>query len=126
MEVSEGAQRLLAQMLNKSFYVVIRIPADLSKFQGLLEAHLQWAISAEKRGELFASGPFVSEQAGVPGSSGGMSIIRASTPEAAHQILSEDPFIKNGVYIPEIKKWLLMEGGMTVTMRFSDQAHILR
>lgn len=33
MEVSEGAQRLLAQMLNKSFYVVIRTPADLSKFR---------------------------------------------------------------------------------------------
>lgn len=125
MDINDDARGLLAKMLQKPLYVALRTPNDLSRFGELLEAHLRWAIAAEQRGELFASGPFV-EEGGVPGALGGMSIVRASSMEEAQQILSRDPFIREGVYLPSIRKWLLMEGGVTVTLRFSDQSYLLR
>lgn len=125
MEIDDNARSLLAHMLQKPLYVALRTPHDLARFGELLEAHLRWAIGAEKRGELFASGPFI-EDGGTPGALGGMSIVRAASMEEAQQILSRDPFIREGVYLPSIRKWLLMEGGVSVTLRFSDQSYLLR
>lgn len=125
MDTGDKARSLLEKMLQKPLYVALRTPNDLSRFNELLEPHLQWAIAAEARGELFASGPFVAPDS-VPGALGGMSIVRAASLEEAQKILSEDPFVKQQVYIPSIKKWLLMEGGFNVTVRFSDQSFLLR
>jgi uncharacterized protein YciI len=124
MQISEGAKGLMQQMLQKPLYVVLRTPHDLTRFSDLLEEHLQWAIAAEKRGELFASGPFL--DGGTPGAAGGMSILRAGSEAEAQRILSADPFIREKVYMPFIKKWMLMEGGVTVTVRFSDQSCLVR
>lgn len=125
MEINDNARQLMAQMLQKPLYVALRLPYNLTRFSELLEAHLQWAIAAERRGELFCSGPFI-EEGGTPGALGGMTIVRASTLEEAHEILARDPFIRENVYTPSIKKWLLMEGSCTLTIRFSDQSYILR
>jgi uncharacterized protein YciI len=125
MEISDNAKSLMQQMLQKKLFVALRTPHDLSRFPELLEAHLQWAIAAEKRGELFASGPFI-EQGGVPGAAGGMSILRAGSLAEAQRILADDPFIREQVYMPFIKQWMLMEGGLTVSVRFSDQSYLLR
>jgi len=119
------AQALMQGMLKKPLYVVLRTPVDLSRINELLPAHLEWAVQCEKRGELFASGPFVQE-GGAPGTGGGMSIFRADYVAEVERILSGDPFIQQGVYAADIKKWLLMEGGVTVTFRFSDQSYVLR
>ena len=70
MDLTPTAQDMLRAMLNKPLFVALRNPADLSKSAALLEAHLQWAVAAERRGELFASGPFIAEGA-PPGSLGG-------------------------------------------------------
>jgi len=125
MQINDNARQLMAGMLQKALYVAVRVPQDLTRFGELLESHLQWAIAAERRGELFASGPFV-EEGGVPGALGGMTIVRASSLEEAQAILARDPFIREGVYVPTVRKWMLMEGGFTVTMRFSDQSYLLR
>lgn len=125
MRNDDETQQLLAQMLRKPFYVAVRTVCDLSRFDALLNPHLRWAIAAEQRGWLLASGPFVQPDAAL-GAAGGMSIVRASSLEEAQQILADDPFISEGVYNVEIKKWLLMEGGVTVTLRFSDQSYLLR
>jgi uncharacterized protein YciI len=125
MEITDNARGLLAKMLQMPLYVALRTPNDLSRFGAVLEAHLQWAIAAEQRGELFASGPFV-EEGGVPGALGGMSIVRAASLEEAQQILALDPFIREQVYTASIRKWMLMEGGVSVTLRFSDQSYLLR
>jgi uncharacterized protein len=117
---SEAAQLLLRSMLNKPLYVALRTPRDTSRMEELLEPHLRWAIAAERRGELFASGPFVAE--GVsPGMLGGMSIVRAGSEQEARAILAADPFVAAGVFSLELRRWLLMEGGFTLTVRLSDQ-----
>jgi uncharacterized protein YciI len=120
MDLTSVAQEMLRAMLNKPLFVALRNPADLTKSASLLEAHLQWAIAAERRGELFASGPFVAEGA-APGSLGGMTIVRAASHDEARRILEQDPFVREGVVSIDLRKWSLMEGGVTVSMRFSDQ-----
>jgi len=125
MQVSSQAQALMQDMIKKPLFVALRKPADLTRFHELLPAHLQWAVQCEQRGELFASGPFIdaNRQAGAPG---GMSIFRAGSIDEVERILSGDPFISQGVYTAEIKKWMLMEGGMSVTVSFSKQTYQLR
>jgi uncharacterized protein YciI len=125
MSLPADAQAMMAKMLGKPVFVALRLPADLSGFSGNLAAHLKWAAQCEKRGELFASGPFVGD-GGVPGALGGMSIFRASSEAEVRKILAGDPFIHAGVYTVEIKKWVLMEGSMTLSVRFSDQSYLLR
>jgi uncharacterized protein len=120
MDLTPAAMDMLRAMLNKPLFVALRNPADLTKSAGLLEAHLQWAVAAERRGELFASGPFVAEGA-APGSQGGMTIVRAASHDEARKILEQDPFVREGVVSIDLRKWSLMEGGITVSMRFSDQ-----
>ncbi|AUT76265.1 YciI family protein [Paraburkholderia hospita] len=124
MNLSDSARLLLRQMLQKPLYVVVRVPNDMSRFDELIEDHLKWAIAAEGRGELFASGPFFDER-GEPGTSGGMSILRATSIEEVQTILSDDPFIQEKVYTASIRKWLLMEGGITVNLRFADRSYTL-
>ena len=116
-----SAQELLRAMLNKPLYVALREPADLARMPALLDAHLRWMVAAERRGEVFASGPFV-DDACAPGSLGGMTIVRASSVEEAKELLQSDPFVKEGVVQVRIRKWLLMEGGFSVTVRLSDQS----
>jgi len=118
---SDAARQLLQSMLNKPLYVALRTPLDTARMNELLEAHLLWAIAAERRGDLFASGPFVADGA-APGSLGGLSIVRASSEEEALSILAGDPFIVHGVITIELRRWLLMEGGITVNVRFSNQS----
>jgi uncharacterized protein YciI len=120
MDLTPTAQDMLRAMLNKPLFVALRNPADLSKSAALLEAHLQWAVAAERRGELFASGPFIAEGA-PPGSLGGMTIVRAASHTEARKILDQDPFVREGVVSIDLRKWSVMEGGITLSMRFSDQ-----
>jgi uncharacterized protein len=121
MALSQSAQDMLRAMLNKPLYVAIRSTVNRERMTELLEAHLQWAVAAEQRGELFASGPFVADGA-PPGALGGMSILRAASVEEALAILSHDPFVQEDVVTVEVRKWMLMEGSMTFTVRLSDQS----
>ena len=121
MDAALTTESMLRDMLNKPLYVAMRQPLNLACMTELLESHLRWMIAAERRGEIFASGPFVGD--GVPpGTLGGMTIVRATSIEEAHELLSGDPFIREGVMSVYIKKWILMEGGFSVTVRFSNQS----
>ncbi|SCK16530.1 hypothetical protein VAR608DRAFT_1107 [Variovorax sp. HW608] len=118
---TEAASELLADMLNKRLYVALRTPRDAARMGELLESHLRWAVAAERRGELFASGPFVGEGA-APGSLGGLSVLRAASEEEARAILAADPFVAEGAVSIEVRCWLLMEGGFTLNVHLSDQS----
>ncbi|MCY1450227.1 hypothetical protein D9M71_670140 [compost metagenome] len=50
-----------------------------------------------------------------------MSILRAADQAEALRIVQSDPFIAHGVYDVEVRKWLLMEGGLTLHVSFSNQ-----
>ena len=77
--------------------------------------------AAEQRRQPVASAPFVAD--GVPaGALGGMSIVRAASEDEARSILARDPFVAEGAVAIELRRWMLMEGGFTVTVRLSDQS----
>ena len=116
--------RLTERMLKKKLFVMLRRTVAADKVPDLLVAHLQWMIGAERKGQLFASGPFV--VAGQPpGAAGSLTILRADSMEQAQAIAGEDPFVAAGVIAFEMKEWSVMEGGFSVRINFSDQSYAL-
>jgi uncharacterized protein YciI len=124
-EVQDEVKELSERMLQKILYVVLTTPvrpmSDLAEF---LPQHLKYLIDLEKRGILFASGPFLPDEQVVAGT--GMTILRASSREEAEAIAREDPFNKSGMRTFEIRMWQLNEGSFTVTINYSDQSYGIR
>ena len=121
-ELQNKANELNARMLQKRLYVVLTTPLKpMSELASLLPQHLDYMIGLEKKGVLFASGPFLAGTQVVPGS--GMTIIRASSLEAAKAIAEEDPFNASGMRTFEIREWQLNEGSYTLTLRYSDGSY---
>jgi uncharacterized protein len=82
-----------------------------------LAEHLDYMVGLERQGKLFASGPF------GDGSKGdGMTMLRAADEAEARDIASRDPFVVNGIRTFTVQRWTVMEGSLTVTVTFSDQA----
>jgi uncharacterized protein len=123
-ELQEKANELTARMLQKRLYVVLTTPLKpMSELATLLSEHLQYMINLEKKGVLFASGPFLSGERVAPGS--GMTILRASSLEEAQAIAEQDPFNASGMRAFEIREWQLNEGSYTLTLHYSDGSYSL-
>jgi uncharacterized protein len=115
---------LTSRMLQKELYVVLTTPVKpMSELMPLLPDHLTYMIDLEKRGVLFASGPFLAGKDVLPGT--GMTIVRAASLEEAEAIAMEDPFNKSGLRIFEVRTWQLNEGSFTVTVNYSDRSYRL-
>ncbi len=115
---------LNSRMLQKELYVVLTTPVKpMSELMPLLPDHLTYMIDLEKRGVLFASGPFLAGKDVLPGT--GMTIVRAASLEEAEAIAMEDHFNKSGLRIFEVRTWQLNEGSFTVTVNYSDRSYRL-
>ena len=82
-----------------------------------LADHLAYMIDLERRGVLFASGPFGDGTRGD-----GMTIVRAASEAEAREIALADPFVTNGIRTFTIQAWTVMDGSMNVTVNFSDRS----
>ena len=82
-----------------------------------LADHLTYMIELERRGVLFASGPFGDGSRGD-----GMTIVRAASEAEAREIALADPFVVNGIRTFTIQPWTVMEGSLNVTVNFSDRS----
>ena len=119
--MNNEAVDLIKNAVHKKLFVMIRSPKDLDRLEASLTDHLRWMITAEGRGQIFASGPFTG--AGKrPGELGGMTIIRASSLAEAESIALQDPFIENGAFSYDIREWTLVEGRVSITVNFSNSA----
>lgn len=113
---------LTSRMLQKVLYVVLTTPIKpMSEIVPLLPAHLNYMIDLEKRGLLFASGPFLAGKDLLPGT--GMTILRAGSFEEAEALAREDPLNKHGLRTFEVRSWQMNEGSFTVTINYSDQSY---
>jgi uncharacterized protein len=113
---------LTSKMLNKRLYAVIWKSygkPDLIKQN--LAKHLQFMIGLEKRGALFASGPFTPGDGAQIGD--GMTILRAVSLDEARVFANSDPFVIAGARTYEIREWTVMEGRIGVTLDFSDNTY---
>ena len=120
--LQDRINELTSHMLQKVFYVVLTTPIKpMSEISLLLPDHLAYMIDLEKRGLLFASGPFLAGKDLLPGT--GMTILRAGSFEEAEAIAREDPLNKGGMRTFEVRTWQLNEGSFTVTVNYSDRSY---
>jgi uncharacterized protein YciI len=115
-------ESLTSKMLNKRLFVVIWKSfghAELIKRD--LAEHLQYMIGLEKRGVVFASGPFTPGPGVAMGD--GLTIFRAGTMDEARVFANSDPFVLSGARTYDIREWTVMEGRLGVKLDFSDNTY---
>jgi uncharacterized protein YciI len=120
MGVDEQIAELTQKMLRRKFYIILSNASPTpEKLKPLLPAHLQYMVSLEKRGLLFASGP-VADRPGPPDGAG-LTVLRVSSADEARQLAEADPFVVNGLRTFTIKEWTIMEGTLGLRVNLSDQ-----
>lgn len=110
---------LTKNMLRMKLFVIFSSGKGLD-LRPYLAEHLQYMIALERKGKLFASGPFGDGTRGD-----GMTIVRVASEEEAREIAQNDPLVVNGVRTFRIQSWTVMEGALTVTVNFSDKSAIV-
>jgi len=105
---------LTRNMVRPKFFVVLSSGKGLDLRPRLAE-HLAYMIELERRGTLFASGPFGDGRSGD-----GMTILRAADEAQARAVMLADPFVVHGLRTFTIMPWTVMEGSVTVTVSLSQ------
>jgi len=107
-------------LLAKRLYVILTTPTGtIDALAAQLGAHLAYQKDLEARGITFAAGPFA-DDAEQQWSGEGMIIVRAASLEEARAIADADPMHSSGVRRYRIRPWLLNEGSVSVTVRYSE------
>lgn len=107
-------------LLAKRLYVILTTPTGaLEALAAQLGAHLAYQKDLEARGITFAAGPFAND-AEQAWSGEGMIIVRAASLADARAIADADPMHSSGVRRYRIRPWLLNEGAITVSVRYSE------
>jgi uncharacterized protein len=121
MSVEARIAELTQKMLRRKLYAVLSHPSPSpEKLKALLPSHLEYMISLEKRGVLFASGPLADGDG--PPNGAGLTILRATNAREAREVAEADPFVRNGLRTFEIKEWTIMEGTLGLRVNLSDQS----
>jgi uncharacterized protein YciI len=121
MSADARIAELTQKMWRRKFYAVLSHPSPTpEKLKALLPAHLEYMISLEKRGVLFASGP-LSDGNGPPDGAG-LTVLRVANSEEARALAEADPFVRNGLRTFELKEWTIMEGTLGLRVNLSDQS----
>ncbi len=108
-------------MLQLQLYAVFTRPVSgLKPVMAVLEQHLEYQISMEKSGILFAAGPFWTDDE-QEWRGEGMVVIRANNLAAARAIAAEDPMHASGARTFEVRPWLINEGSLTVRLEHSTR-----
>lgn len=105
---------LTAAMLRPTFFVALSCGKGLDLRPRLAE-HLAYMIDLERRGLVFASGPFGDGRSGD-----GMTILRAADEAQARAIMQADPFVVHGLRTFTLTPWTVMEGSLGVTVSLSQ------
>ena len=117
MSSSEARIReLTAPMWRKKLYAV-QWDGRGADLRPHLVAHLEYMISLEKAGKLFASGPL-----DFGASSDGLTVFNVASKEEARALALQDPFVINGVRSFQIREWTIMEGSFGINVNYSDRS----
>ena len=114
LEASKG-------MLQKQLFAIFTSPTDgMGPIFANMEEHLNFQVSLEAEGVLYAAGPLWTDD-GSEWEGEGMVIVRASSPEAAAEIANRDPMHKAGARTFRVRPWLINEGAVTIRLDNSTQ-----
>jgi uncharacterized protein len=121
MNEDARAAELIRKMLRKKLFVLLSKPLVApEKLKPFLAAHLDYMISLERRGLVFASGPLADGEG--PPSGHGLTVLRAKDANEARTLAAADPFVVNGLRSFELKEWTVMEGTLSLRVNLSDQS----
>jgi hypothetical protein len=94
-----------------------------AEIEPLLGDHLHYLVDLESRGMVFASGPFGASGGARPGA--GMTVLRAGSREEAAALAWADPLALAGLRSYVLHPWTVVEGSLTVILRYSDSRYTL-
>lgn len=102
------------------FVVESTATVEPAALQETLPAHLDYQRSLEEQGALVFAGP-LSDAAGEAMSGGGLIVYRAESFEAARALAEADPMHREGKRSFTLRRWLINEGALTVSLSLSGQ-----
>jgi uncharacterized protein YciI len=119
---AEQAAAITASLAREQTYVLMMHPnpdAPPPESRALLRIeHHEYLLDLERRGILFAAGPFADR--GETPSGSGMIIIRAASREEATRIGHEEPYTRNRLRLMDVLPWQRNEGVLKLELRFAD------
>lgn len=86
----------------------------------VLPDHLAYIQSLEVSGQLVMAGP-LSDETGEEMQGAGMLILRASSMEEANALAANDPMHSTGVRSFTLRRWLVNEGSLSVSVGLSTR-----
>lgn len=86
----------------------------------ILPDHLDYQKQMEEAGKLFLAGP-LSDDTGEEMTGGGMIVYRASSLDAAMDIALNDPMHKSGGRTFTLRRWLVNEGSLSLSVGLAEQ-----
>ena len=121
-EFRSTIEALTGRMLNKRLFVIIwKSLGHAGLIKRDLEKHLHYMIGLEKRGVVFASGPFTPALGVSMGD--GLTVLRAVSIDEARVFANSDPFVLSGARTYDVREWTIMEGRVEVKLDFSDKTY---
>jgi uncharacterized protein YciI len=116
---ADNVADLHARMLHKRLFIIFSEPTNkIGDRKKIFHKHIAYQLEIEKKGILFAAGPFVDSRGRPQGP--GMIVIRAKSLSEARRIADTDPFHKAGYRTYRIQAWEINEGGFNIKVRFSN------
>ncbi len=124
MSANAGKPAHSPNKLGKKLYVVFTQPIEVSGDRMAARAqHLEYQYELERRGVMFAAGPFLDESDQPNGS--GLIIYRAASLAEATEIANKDPFHAQGFRTFTIMPWRMSEGTIGIRLNYSTGVYQL-
>ena len=102
-------------------YVARSVPAKPPEaLEEMLPRHLAYQAELEAAGSLAFAGP-VSDESGDQLHGEGMIVYRAESLEAARALADADPMHSSGTRRYELRRWLINEGSLTLSVGLSGK-----
>ena len=106
-------------------YAAISTPAGApDQVKASLPDHLAYQAQLERAGKLAFAGP-MSDETGEHMQGMGLIIYRADSLEAARRLAEEDPMHKSGARSFVLRRWMINEGSLTLSVGLSTGANAL-
>lgn len=100
-------------------FVVVSTPCKPPEaLQAVLPDHLAYIAGLERSGSLMLAGP-MSDDTGEQMQGNGMIVLRAASMEEARELAQNDPMHATGTRSFTLRKWLINEGRLTVSVGLS-------
>jgi len=106
-------------------YVAISTPAkDPQDVKASLPAHLGYQAELERAGTLAFAGP-MSDESGAHMQGVGMIVYRAENLDAARALADDDPMHQSGARSYVLRRWMINEGSLNLSVGLSMQHVVL-